>query len=203
MTSLMDVSQNDPLASRLRLGIKYLVRCERAVSALMLVVILVTMAGQVFARYVLHQPFGWSEELSRLAMIWMSFTAAAFIMAEGNHIAVDVWTQRLTEGSSRNLQQVSYIVVAASCLMLFIGGWNFVHKVHPVGSPTLGIPKSFWYGAVSIGLLLMALHSLANFWLVSRTGRPYISEFIDQGSEESPPNASCNTNAINESGAST
>lgn len=145
----------------------------------MLCLIVITMGSQVFARYVLRQPFTWSEEFSRLAMIWMSFSAAAFIMAEGNHITVDIWTQRVTSRVSRNLQLISYLVVAASCLMLFVGGLRFVLKVHPVNSATLGVPKSVWYAAVSVGLVLMTVHSLVNFWLVLRTGKPFTSEFLD------------------------
>jgi TRAP-type C4-dicarboxylate transport system permease small subunit len=64
--------------------------------------------------------------------------------------------------------------------MLFVGGLKFVLKVHPVGSATLGIPKSYWYGAVSVGLLLMTLHSLVNFWLLLRTGKAFSSELADE-----------------------
>ena len=109
-------------------------------------------------------------------------------MAEGNHIAVDIWTVRVTSQTSRKLQLVSYLVVAISCAMLFVGGLRFVLKVHPVGSSSLGIPKSIWYSAVSIALLLMAFHSLVNFLLVIRTGRPYVSEYfvLDEGATNQP-----------------
>jgi TRAP-type transport system small permease protein len=153
------------------------------------------MGAQVFARYVMHQPFSWSEELSRFAMVWMSFIAASFIMAEGNHISVDIWSQRVTAKTSRIFTMASHLVVAMSCIMLLIGGLNFVMKVHPVGSATLGIPKSYWYGSVAVGLLLMAGHSLVNFWLVLRTGKPYEAEHIDlsEGMEPSSTNENAQT----------
>jgi TRAP-type transport system small permease protein len=195
---MTDTSQEDRLAERLRQATKYMVRCERGLSVTMLCVILCTMGAQVFARYVMRQPFGWSEELSRLAMIWMSFIAASFIMAEGNHIAVDIWTQRVTVRASRNLQLASYLVVAFSCMMLFVGGLNFVVKVHPVGSATLGIPKSYWYGAVSVALLLMTLHSLVNLVLVFRTGKPFVSEYAEltEGGSPVPQSSDDNQRAL-------
>jgi len=62
--------------------------------------------------------------------------------------------------------------VAAACLLLLIGGAKFIWYVGKVGSPSLGVPKSWWYGAGGVGLLLTAFHSLINLFQVVVTGRP-------------------------------
>ena len=54
-----------------------------------------TMATQVFARYVFGAPFSWSEEVARLCLIWLTFISAAFVMAQGRHIAVDMISSRV------------------------------------------------------------------------------------------------------------
>jgi TRAP-type C4-dicarboxylate transport system permease small subunit len=43
-----------------------------------------------------------------------------------------------------------------------------------VGSPALGVPKSWWYGAGGVGLLLMAIHTLINLFQVLMTGTPIV-----------------------------
>ena len=152
--------------------VRWMVLGEKTIACLFLLVIVSTMAAQVFARYVFGAPFQWSEEVARLALIWMTFISAAFVMAEGRHIAVDVISSRVGDGGKLFIECISYVVVAITCLLLLIGGANFVWYVGKVGSPALGVPKSWWYGAGMVGLLLMAIHSLVILLQVWMTGKP-------------------------------
>jgi len=162
--------------------VKWMVFGEQTLAALFLFVILATMGAQVFARYFFGAPFSWSEEVARLALIWMTFMAAAFVMAEGRHITVDVLSPRLSVRGQVWLECMSHAVVAVACLTLLIGGSRFVWYVGKVGSPSLGIPMSWWYGAVGVGLLLMAIHSALNLLQVWSTGRPVARSQV--GSDE-------------------
>ena len=152
--------------------VRWMVLGEKTVAGLFLLVIVSTMAAQVVARYVFNAPFQWSEEVARLALIWMTFISAAFVMSEGRHIAVDIISSRVGDGGKLFIECMSYVVVAASCLLLLIGGASFVWYVGKVGSPALGVPKSWWYGAGMVGLLLMAVHSFVNLFQVCMTGKP-------------------------------
>jgi|SRR6056297_382197 len=152
--------------------VRWMVLGEKTIACLFLLVIVSTMAAQVFARYVFNAPFQWSEEVARFALIWMTFISAAFVMAERRHIAVDMISSRVGTGGKLFIECLSYVVVAASCLLLLIGGASFVWYVGKVGSPALGVPKSWWYGAGMVGLFLMASHSLVNLFQVWMTGKP-------------------------------
>ncbi len=171
-----DTSAASPRTSPIALS---LANCARAMSfleqffaAFALMVIVSTMGAQVFARYFFGAPFSWSEEVARLALIWMTFLAAAFVMAEGRHITVDVISARLSLRGQLWMECLSHCIVAGSCLLLMFGGSRFVWYVGKVGSPSLGIPMSVWYGAVEVGLLLMAIHSILNLVQVMATGQP-------------------------------
>ena len=156
--------------------VRLMVVGEQTLAAAFLFLIVSTMGAQVFARYFFGAPFSWSEEVARLGLIWMTFIAAAFVMAEGRHIAVDVLSPRLTVRGQLWLEYVSHIIVAGTCLLLLVGGSRFVWYVGKVGSPSLGIPKSWWYGAVGAGLLLMAVHSVINLLQVVATGQPSVRD---------------------------
>lgn len=162
--------------------VRWLVRGEKTIAALCLLVIAGTMAAQVVARYVFDTPFQWSEEVARLALIWLTFISAAFVMAEGRHIAVDLISDRVGTRGKFLIECFGYLVVAVACFMLLIGGAKFVWYVGKVGSPALGIPKSYWYGAGGVGLLLMAFHSLVNLLQVLMTGKP-IEREVQVGDE--------------------
>jgi TRAP-type C4-dicarboxylate transport system permease small subunit len=154
--------------------VRWMSLAEQAVAALFLFVILATMGAQVFARYVFDSPIPWSEEVARLCLIWMTFIAAAFVMAQGGHITVDLLSPRLSVRGQVRLECLSHVIVAGSCLLLLFGGIRFVWHVGKVGSPSLEIPMSWWYSAVSVGLLLMAIHSIVNLLQVLATGRPTV-----------------------------
>ncbi len=166
---------NDDRISRwvLRL-IRRMMWLERWSAIVLLAVLVLTMSAQVIARYVFRSPFSWSEELARLAMIWLTFLSASFVMAQRGHITVDVLSGGLGGRFSRRFLRYSdcfvSLIVLVTCLLLLIGGFRFVWYVQPVSSPSLGVPKSLWYGAVSTGLALMAAHSLLNLILQARGG---------------------------------
>lgn len=185
----------DSLSQSIKQLTLFIVRIERAISTCMLAMILAIMGIQVFSHYVLKYPFSWSEELSRFSLIWMAMVAASFVMAEGKHISVDLWSSRTSVANSNRLHLMSYVLVAGSCLVLLMGGLKFVYYVHPVGSPALGIPKSFWYAAVSVSLLLMFFHSTAALVFMLRTGKPLLipsvaGDEIGLSSGETPESSS-------------
>ena len=163
-----DASVSPPFARCAR----WMTVAEQTLSAIFLLAIVGTMGAQVFARYFFGSPFSWSEEVARLALIWMTFLAASFVMAEGRHIAVDVLSASLGERGKLRLECLSHDIVAGTCLLLLFGGARFVWYISKVGSPSLGIPMGLWYGAVSFGLLLMSAHSIINLLQVIATGRP-------------------------------
>jgi TRAP-type C4-dicarboxylate transport system permease small subunit len=181
MTAANDLNSTDSTtALPFSRCVRWMSLAERFLAGLFLFVILATMGAQVFARYFFGAPFQWSEEVARLALIWMTFMAAAFVMAEGRHITVDVLSPRLSVRGQLWLECLSHAVVAGACLLLLIGGSRFVWYVGKVGSPSLGIPMSWWYGAVSVGLLLMAIHSIVNLLQVLATGCSIVREAITE-----------------------
>jgi TRAP-type transport system small permease protein len=141
-----------------------LIWVEKVLAVLILIGIVGTMFAQVVARYVFRTPFSWSEELCRLGLIWLTFLAAAYIMAQRRHLAVDLWSSRVGVVGKTRADLLVHVVVAMTCLLLGLGSLRFVWYVHPVGSPALGIAKSYWYAGVSVGLLLMAFHALVHAW---------------------------------------
>lgn len=166
-----------------------LVRLEQWLAIGILVTILVTMGMQVFARYVFGAPISWSEEVARLGLIWLTFVAAGFVAARGQHIAVDLSGPEpepaTDERRPRELHDVEghgnldadtslepvrwfslsrlvSALVLVSSLMLLIGGLPFVLRVYPVASPGIGLSMTYWYGAASVGLTLLSLHAIAD-----------------------------------------
>ena len=143
------------------------IQFEKAISVSLLVVVIVTLSAQVIARYIFQSPISWSEELARLALIWLTFVASGFVTAEHGHITVDLIPSRYGPRVTKTLDRIAGLVVLVTCLMLLLGGFRFVYRVWPVDSPSTGVSMSLWYGAASFGSALMAFHTAAG--LLRRT----------------------------------
>ncbi len=167
----MRSSQPTPLA--------WLVRCEQVIAIVLVVTILVTMSMQVVARYLFRMPLPWSEEVARLAMIWLTFISASFVLAQKGHIAVEIGgdgtnadapqesgdRSRVKPYHLRTILlgwQLRSLVLLLTCLALVLGGLPFMVRVYPVASPGIGASKTFWYGAAGAGFGLMAVHCVAD-----------------------------------------
>jgi TRAP-type transport system small permease protein len=181
---------------RAAVAMKWLVRLEQATAIALLISILATMALQVIARYIFQSPMSWSEEIARLSMIWLTFIASGFVAAHHQHITVDLFGHDVNSEGQGNrhpnasLQadavadvnrswrtvlitwllsaRLAHSMVLVSTLLLLIGGLRFVWRVYPVGSPSVGISMTYWYGAATIGLGLIALHAIADLLGVPR-----------------------------------
>lgn len=179
-TAATERTGNEDPAAALPFGglVRWMIIAEQTLAGLCLALIVCTMGAQVFARYFFGNPFSWSEEVTKLALIWMTFLSAAFVVAQDRHITVDFVSHRLSLRGQAWLECLSHAIVAGTCLLLLCGGSHFVWSVDKVGSPSLGIPMPVWYGAVSVGILLMAIHSILKLLQVMSTGRPTPRESV-------------------------
>jgi TRAP-type C4-dicarboxylate transport system permease small subunit len=136
----------------LRLVWKY--AAEGAVVALMTVMV-VTLAIQVFFRFVIQDPPPWTEELARYAFVWITFLGAAVAYRRGTHIVVDTVLHLLSPRVRAVLAWVVDALVFISLVTLLITGIGIVQATSNVRATMLQIPMSFIYAAVPVSAALM------------------------------------------------
>lgn len=67
----------------------------KAICVLIMALLVVAVAVQVFSRYVLNAATSWSEPLSQIAFIWLTLFGAAVVTREKGMLYVDVVQNRL------------------------------------------------------------------------------------------------------------
>ena len=60
-------------------------------AASMLAVLFFTFLFQIFSRYVLRSPFGWTLELCLILWVWIVFFGCAFIVRDRDHVTFDIF----------------------------------------------------------------------------------------------------------------
>jgi TRAP-type C4-dicarboxylate transport system permease small subunit len=128
-----------------------------AVIGLILAVITVSLIWQVFARYALNSAPGWSEEVVRMAVVWLTMLGAAACLRGGSHIAVTVLVNALPEPLRAGLLWFRDFAILAAAGVLAWAGMRFALLNATQDSPALEIPMLYAYLSLPIGAALIAL----------------------------------------------
>lgn len=155
------------------------IRVEEAVGAALLMAIFLLVVAQVAARYVLQSPFVWTGEVARFGLIWLTFVGAAFVMARGRHIAVDVVSQPLGPRGRMALDIASSLITVVAALIFLPASLQFTIAMSRVNSPAADVPMSVVYSAGLVGFGLLAVHCLIRLFVAVRLGPAgYVDEDI-------------------------
>lgn len=85
---------------------------------------------QVIWRYVFYSPLVWSEEICRVAFIWVVFIGMSMVVKRRAHISVDYFVSRIS-GKTRILIDFFGMLV----LLFFLGGLT-ISGIYLIGNTT-------------------------------------------------------------------
>lgn len=133
---------------------------ENTVSVLLVCVISFTVFFQVLSRFILKVPLSWTEELSRFALIWLTFIAASVALRENGHFAVEVVVHKLPPGKRKYYQAGIMALMLVYLSVMFYTGLELLPIAHMQESAALDVHMSYVYLAIPIGAALMIVNTL-------------------------------------------
>lgn len=143
---------------------------------LLMAIMVFTVTWQVFTRFVLGDPSGFTEELAGFLLIWIGLLGASYAYYTKAHLGIDVLTSKLS-GSKRQSSEilVSAIVFLFALFLLVIGGSHLVHLTFTLKqiSPAMGIPMGCIYLVLPISGFLFMYYSVV--FIVSSSNRSQAS----------------------------
>ena len=119
---------------------------------------------QVFTRYVMNDPAGWTEEIARYFLVAIVFIGAAMSVRKNNHIQVDYLYRLIPKWAGRVL---SNFVDVFRCVFLAYASWLTWLLIQRIGSSRMAIidlPMGWVFGAMLFGFTLMFWRSLLVAW---------------------------------------
>ena len=157
--------------ARIERLVRALAHLGLALAALALIVSLATISYSVIRRYVLGAPVAWTDELVGYLLVASVMLAAGDALLGGEHISVDILTERLRGRGKRIAALVGLFTVAATAVLLLVEGIGTVEFSHQVGLRSngyLAVPIWIPQLLVPIGALLLLLAAILAFVLVWR-----------------------------------
>ncbi len=148
-----------------------LARVGIALAAVSLLASMALIVYSVVMRYGLNQPVPWVDELVGYLLVALVMFAAADALRHGEHIAVDILTERLSPRGKRRIALFGLAAVAVSALLLVVEGWDLVAFSRMVGllsNGYLAVPMWIPQAPIPIGAFLLLLAALAAFGVAWR-----------------------------------
>jgi len=142
-----------PLTSRATTLGRWLRRRAENVVVALLSVMFATFIIQIFARYVLNHPVGWSEEVIITAWLWTVLWGAAFVVSEAEEIRFDIIYSTLSERVRRILTVVTGIVLVGLYGISLPASYSYVSFMKVERSAYLHVPINLMYAIYIIFLV--------------------------------------------------
>jgi TRAP-type C4-dicarboxylate transport system permease small subunit len=117
--------------------------CAGLVAA-MAILIVITL-WQVTCRFILYIPVQWSEEVVRMAFVWLIFLGSAMACKESTHLALDVITQQLNPKNQLRLQIAVLAAMLVVEALIFYASAEYVSRSFGKTAVTLPIPSNCVY----------------------------------------------------------
>jgi tripartite ATP-independent transporter DctM subunit len=143
-----EVTSSQTVAARL-------MRPLEAVSAALLVVIVVLLLTGVVARYVFTLPVVWIDEIVSLSFLWLAMLGSVIAMHRNEHLRLTLVVERVPEHLRGYLQAFALCAVAATLLALAPPALEYARDEWAIRTPELSLPNSFRVSAIAFSVLAM------------------------------------------------
>ena len=126
-----------------------------AISAVLMIAIVLMLFGGVVARYLFARPITWVDEAVSFAFIWVAMLGAVIAMHRNEHLRLTMFVDRMP-ARVQGLVHAFALAAIAGFLMGLIGpAIEHVQTEWIVASPALEIPAGARVAAIAAGLILM------------------------------------------------
>ena len=141
---------------------RLLIKIENNFIVIGFILTVLIISAAVTARYIFHFGVGWSEELVRYIMIWITFVGLGVAIRTEEHVAIDFFVEKLGRHKKRVIKRIGHFICFLFCLLLFASSLMLTIKVFYRGQITAGlqIPMGVIYSMLPVAMLISTFRYL-------------------------------------------
>jgi tripartite ATP-independent transporter DctM subunit len=129
-------------------------------AALLVVAEIVILFAGVVARYGLHRPLIWSDELASILFLWLAMLGAAVAFRRSEHMRMTAIVASAKPAMRAWLDVVATCAALAFLLLIAWPAYEYAYEESFITTPALQIPNVWRAAALPTGICLMALFAL-------------------------------------------
>jgi C4-dicarboxylate transporter DctQ subunit len=165
---------------------KWFTRGTEFVAAMLLAALFATFIAQIFSRYVLQAPFGWTLELCLALWIWIVFWGNAFIVRERDHVSFDILYHAVAPGPRKVMALISAGAIVVGMVVSFWPTWDYIDFLRIKKSATLKVPMRDIFSIYALFMAVIALRYAWRFVTILRKGPPDDAHVAHVGKRDEP-----------------
>lgn len=173
---------------KIRMLRRLLLKGAEGVAAAMLAAMFLTFVLQIFSRYVMNEPFGWTLEVCLTLWLWLVFWGNAFVVRHEEHVIFDMIYHAVRPGKRRVLALLGSASIVIGLAVSLYPTWDFIDFLKIKKSTILRIPMRTVFSIYAIFLVTAIIGYSWRFIRIVRHGLPEehsdLKEIIQQGGHE-------------------
>jgi tripartite ATP-independent transporter DctM subunit len=126
-------------------------------AALLVTAEIVILFAGVVARYGLHRPLIWSDELASILFLWLAMLGAAVAFRRGEHMRMTAVVSGARPATRAWLDLVATAAALAFLVLIAWPAYEYAYEESYITTPALQILNSWRAAALPVGIGLMAL----------------------------------------------
>jgi len=115
---------------------------------------------QIFMRYVVNQPLGWTLEASVILYIWAVFWTSAFLLDESEHIAFTILADAARPRVRAMMKLAGHVILGIAFISALPGVVDYVTFMKIDTSPVIGIRFDYVFSIFVVFMAAVIIRSI-------------------------------------------
>ena len=144
----------------IRSAFDWLEKILKAIAVVVVALMLIALAIQVFMRYALAKPLSWSEELALLGFAWVVVISSAIGVRRMTHARMTLLVDVLPKPMHGLIDRLVALLLLGIGLFLTHAGWLYVQETKGSFSAAVRYPIEYLYLAAPVFGVLISLFAI-------------------------------------------
>lgn len=138
----------------------FLLKFEENLAALLMGGLLFVLFLQVFTRYVLNDPFSWTEEAARYMYVYIVFLGASAAISDRSHVGIDYFAKALPIKAQWIVSLLVNLAILFVLAQLAYWGWRAAMRQWNMPLVVLDVAYTWVYIIIPITAVLMTIRTV-------------------------------------------
>lgn len=141
-----------------------------ACAALLVTLEIILLFVGIVARYVLHTPLTWSDELASVLFLWLAMLGSVVALRRGEHMRMSTFVNGASAQRRTMLEAFAMAASAVFVIMILYPAYAFLQDESAMMMPGMDISAGWRAAAMLVGAVLMVVTAVLRLFLVARFG---------------------------------